>query len=269
MNELITNYPTTKIVVATKPLVDKLLQMNTRNRSVNKKGVQRIVEDIKKDRFMLTASGVGVSKTGFLLDGQHRLMAIAQSGYPKVSFVLTTGLEEESMQVIDTHSRRSIDAILNICFNETLLKGVSATIQSLLQFQCYVSNEHMFVNGQHIIAMEKRIDFLDRHKDQLTESVGLIQNYPSAVRAPFFVFYKHDPDLATEFASGLNTGANLDPQSPILRLREHCAKHKATTSAEKLALLKMTVAAITKFVNKEPCKLLRQQNNWSEFPYRF
>lgn len=269
MNELISQFPTTKIVVATKPLIDKLLSMNTRNRSVNKAAINRIVDDINKDRFMLTASGVGVSNTGILLDGQHRLMAIAQAGYPKVSFVLTTGLKEASMEVIDTHSKRGIDAIMNICFNEKLQKGVSATVAFLIATKGFHTNNTVFTFAAINPRIQENIQFLSDHKENITESVNLLSTFPAPVKAAFFVLYSLDKEKAVRFAAGLNTGANLPDLSPILKLKDYVSKSDGSSQVARTALFKTTACAITKYCNDQPVQILRQYNSWSELPYIF
>ena len=54
----------------------KYLANNPANRKINESVVRAMAEDMKAGRWMQTHQGIAISKTGRLLDGQHRLSAV-------------------------------------------------------------------------------------------------------------------------------------------------------------------------------------------------
>lgn len=68
-------------------MAQDLLSKNHYNRPINRIKVARMVNDIKSGRFEMTHQPIGVDEDGILVDGQHRLTAIAESGIPVDMFV--------------------------------------------------------------------------------------------------------------------------------------------------------------------------------------
>ena len=71
-----------KVVNVTKKLVDSLLAKNERNRPINAKRVASLVRAIKDGKWRNNGSTITLDGNGFIMDGQHRLAAIKQAGYP-------------------------------------------------------------------------------------------------------------------------------------------------------------------------------------------
>lgn len=82
MKEIKTNKVSIKVVKVTKKLVESLLAKNERNRKINKNEVEHILRDIKADNWMFNGDVIKIDKDGYLMDGQHRLTAIKEAGYP-------------------------------------------------------------------------------------------------------------------------------------------------------------------------------------------
>jgi len=61
-------------------MAKKWLENNGSNRRMRHTFVQYIIDEIKQGKWQLTHQGVAISKDGMLLDGQHRLQAIASLG---------------------------------------------------------------------------------------------------------------------------------------------------------------------------------------------
>ena len=62
---------------------------------------------MQRGEWITTHQGVAFTKSGRLLDGQHRLEAIAKFGQP-VLMLVTTGLDEGAFSVIDSGIKRNI-----------------------------------------------------------------------------------------------------------------------------------------------------------------
>lgn len=77
-----------------------ILTLNQQNRHVRKEDVARWVRDMKEGRWKETGGSICISKGMRLLDGQHRLISIHESGTTQV-YNIITGLDEEVYTVID------------------------------------------------------------------------------------------------------------------------------------------------------------------------
>lgn len=78
----------------------------SKNRPINSARVARYIEDMRAGRWKLTHQGVGISDGGVLVDGQHRLHAIMESG-TAVVMAVTVGVDEDSFTAIDTGGVRT------------------------------------------------------------------------------------------------------------------------------------------------------------------
>ncbi len=64
-----------------------LLKKNNKNRMISRDKVNAMINDIKAGRFELTHQPIAIAEDGELVDGQHRLTAVYESGVPVDMFV--------------------------------------------------------------------------------------------------------------------------------------------------------------------------------------
>lgn len=83
-----------------------LLALNTNNRDVREGTVKTYAAAMKRGEWSRTHQGIGISRTGRVLDGQHRLMAIVMSGVT-VDMMVATGLNDDVFKDLDGHAKRS------------------------------------------------------------------------------------------------------------------------------------------------------------------
>lgn len=86
---------------------EEILKFNTANRDIRKSVVRDLAAAMRRGEWKTTHQGISISKTHRLLDGQHRLLAIVESGITCLIQV-TTGQPDENFQEIDRHSRRTM-----------------------------------------------------------------------------------------------------------------------------------------------------------------
>jgi hypothetical protein len=109
--------PTVEIVTATPKLIKELRALDTRNRKRKKSHVDYLRKEIREGRYTLTNQGIGVTVSGYLCDGGHRLEAIELEGYPPVQFVLVRGLPDAAQKYVDQHAKRSMADTLTLFFD--------------------------------------------------------------------------------------------------------------------------------------------------------
>lgn len=237
------NKPYSEIKTATKQLVDALLAMNTNNRSLRTGTVKMYAEDIKSGKWMLTNQGIGITKSGVLADGQHRLEAIKSCGYPPVQLLIVHGLEESVQIAVDAHAKRSARDMLHFAFGYRVSRSAPAIGNIILK---YKQNKWFggFTNSQ---LMESIRDYADE--------IEIITNAPknaSFFAAPFLASFVMQlqirPDLRNEilaFMAKVETGEMLDKTMPEYHLRNYIAtstKMKGGGEMQKERLVKCTKA---------------------------
>jgi hypothetical protein len=70
----------TEQILLTPTGAEALLARNTANRKVRRSNVDMFVRKIKSGEWMLTHQGLAIAHDGTILDGQHRLIAIVETG---------------------------------------------------------------------------------------------------------------------------------------------------------------------------------------------
>jgi len=105
----------TRIANVTPDIAKAWLEKNTINRPLRRTVVDSLRQAYERGEHRLTHQGIAFAKTGELLDGQHRLSAIAQMprGFT-VPVMVTSGLPAEAFEAIDQGLKRSHSDVLRI-----------------------------------------------------------------------------------------------------------------------------------------------------------
>lgn len=91
----------------------ELLKLNTHNRSIRRGTIDRLRADIAGGRFLLNGDTIAISTDGVLLNGQHRLEAIA-AGKTPVEVIILKGVDPKAFSTIDGHRPRSLSDYMNV-----------------------------------------------------------------------------------------------------------------------------------------------------------
>lgn len=91
----------------TPELAEKMLGGNIGNRSKRRWWIEAIAAAIKRGEWQMTHQGVAFTKSGKLVDGQHRLEAIIEANQG-IWMLVVTGLEEDVFKVIDCGIKRTL-----------------------------------------------------------------------------------------------------------------------------------------------------------------
>lgn len=95
-------------IVTTPTIVEKLLDGNLRNRKLNAGHMKKLSVDIKNGRYIFNGQPIIRDADGYLRDGQHRLMAIREAGYPSLPILLVT-LKGSQSKIEEAYDRMDIN----------------------------------------------------------------------------------------------------------------------------------------------------------------
>jgi len=262
--ELISQEPKCQIVTASKWLVDSLLAMNIGNRKHKTTVSNRLTEDVRGDRFMLTASGIGVGRNGVLLDGQHRLYAIKAAGYPPVRFLLVTGLDPMSQSVVDRHTRRDLADALTIVMGSATSKQEVAVSRCLMAIKGATQKTGAFISRSYgeLSDSETAITLLAWRGDIAAVAAACGKDFRSPVVAALCVYHRGSPERAIELARQIRIGAELATDSPAFRLRAKLSSTSYSGASAALEYFRVTASACMAHYERRPVKQLKPADSW-------
>jgi hypothetical protein len=104
---IVSSVKVAKFATVTPALAAKWLKLNIDNRKQRGSYINDIAGAMRRGEWQATHQGIAFSKTGRLLDGQHRLEAIVKSDI-EVEVLVVVGLDESTFSVIDGGAKRSI-----------------------------------------------------------------------------------------------------------------------------------------------------------------
>ena len=142
----------------TPDIAKSYLTQNLVNRSVKRATVEKYVRALKRGTFKTTPSGIAFDTDGTLVDGQHRLLAIAVSGIPAVMNV-SRDVPKDAVEYIDRGTSRSIRDVLSINSRrnpgeESPVPVNQKLISALSQLAaCAAPNHKLRVGTDDIIAL--------------------------------------------------------------------------------------------------------------------
>lgn len=230
----------TKIVFITPEIALELLQKNTNNRNFKKANLAFVKNELTKDRWQTTHQPIGIDTNGQLIDGQHRLEAIAKT--KKSAWVrVTINCDPKTMNAVDTGRSRNNADMLQIGG----LEGSKSIAPVMRQYINYYRHSNVSWTGPEAIVTS--IDITDELK-KIEVDVLSIFSYAKKLNTKFsflpytpaatFMLLCEAKDIFapeyTEFFDQLVFGAGLPADSPVLTLRNRWlnAHHKMYSHSE-------------------------------------
>ena len=98
--------PTASFVTVTPDTARNWLSLNTKNRNLRKADLDRYKRDMLAGNWRLAGDPIRFGTNGALLDGQHRLTAIVETGVT-LPLLVIRGVQPEAQAVMDTGRRRT------------------------------------------------------------------------------------------------------------------------------------------------------------------
>ena len=249
------------IVVASEQLVDWLLSMNMNNRNVKKTHVDWIKKSIGEGNFVLTGQGISISKSGALIDGQHRLIAIRECGYPPVEFLVVTGLEDKAQMYIDQHAKRTVADMLRLTMNQS----VSNTMAAVGIFHIRLSEENGFSFSGVRPSLNEICDVISEHHETMAAVISALghQARVGTISALFHYALRAGLELAIELGEQIKTGESLCSDDPAYRLREFLIRNKPSGGSGQMREYALSVSTCISHFNREKKQMLRPATSWS------
>jgi hypothetical protein len=199
------------------------LARNSRNRAISSITVLRYRRDMLAGNWIYAADPVRFSETGALLDGQHRLNAIAGIDDPAFSIplLIVEGLPEETQLVMDQGRKRNPGQQLGLLGipNPNSLAS-AATFYLLWTSGILFKNSHLrkMISSPEVQTwVEANPEKVALHAE-LYPHVRKLDCGPRVLMGAAFRFFDIDPAATIQFVKSTADGAGLDSGDPRLAL---------------------------------------------------
>jgi hypothetical protein len=231
-----------ELEVITPEIAQQILSGNTDNRPAKPKHVKFLADQMRAGAWQVTGDPVKISASGRLLDGQHRLMAVVESGTTQNLYV-ARDCEEEIFSVLDTGRARSAGDVLATAGKKNS-NNLAATAKLLYLFE--KGTLSTMGQKQKIATHQTLLQYVNSH--DLDPSVLQAAMYYGRCRLLNFpewavlhyLLEQKEPQRGHAFLSQIMTGLNLTDGHPVylLRIRLQQARDGRFnfTAVERLAL---------------------------------
>ena len=207
-----------EVKTITPAMAEALLGTVKINRAVRQNHVLLLVMQMEAGKWHLNGQPIIISNKGNLLDGQHRMLAVALTG-KSIEMLVVEGVDEAAFETIDTGNSRTGQDVLSM--GNIPYPGVAAAASKFLwvlirEYTDNIKCPPTYINKIYprFPALNKWINFVGNKADK--------QLLPGSAMLVALVYLENIADeleLAEKFFAGVTTGAGLDKGSPILTLR--------------------------------------------------
>ena len=220
-----------QLITVTPEMATEWLDKMGANRKLNMSHADRLAEDIKRGDWHQTGDPIRFDRKGNLVDGQHRLQAIINSGRA-VELYVARNLDSKAMAVIDTGKARSIADVFQIRGVENGRK-LAAAIKQIF----YLDNDRMASSGPAISQMQA--DRTLKAHPYLPDAVAKVVEAPAIqphaqLAAVYCVAHEKHPRKADQWLAAVQKGESLRSGHPVYVLREKLLDMRGTGSTTQM-----------------------------------
>ncbi len=229
---------------------DWLTNCNTHNRPLSDAHVDYLAGEMKAGRWRLTHQGIAFSSNRVLLDGQHRLWAVALSGVT-VPMMVAVNEPPDVMEVLDTGKVRPVTHILTLTANMGLItKNIMGTLHAMFLRR---DSARRRSPGEERELLARHLDAVRFANEALSacKFPGVATAVTRGVLAR--AWYSADPERLREFAEALrNHRCGEDAGDPIRLLFDYLVKASSGHArASRQEAYNKTERALSAFLNGE------------------
>lgn len=229
---------------------------NVVNRRISQTYIDKLIRDMRVGEYHFTGDGPKFDTNGVLIDGQHRLLAIAQSGL-EVEMPVWFDLDPNVRAVIDTNRTR--DLVASMLFDKNL------RVTQRMGQACKAMSDPKWKSKA---SRQQDIDFFMRHLEALRWACSLHpKNIKRVSKSQLFAvlaraWYTHPKGRLEEFAAILadETRANGPDDSAAVRLRRAMIYNDTTATESRRALYASIEWSLDRFLKRRPTQRINMAN---------
>lgn len=237
--------PRAEWALVTPARAEEWLGKNLNNRNRRTQHVARIIRDMKNGNFLISGDTIKFDWDGRLIDGQHRLAAIIESGQ-SAWILIVRDLDPKVQGVLDANAKRSAYDALG--FNGVTESRIVISAMAQIAFTRESGKmTHSLDTGQFSATNSEVVDWFVQNPDaEWASKFGiriskLIGSTPSATAYAAMIFSRLSIEDCIEFfesAAEMRTTGDGDPRLTLLRTLERDRRNRGRlTNATQLSYL--------------------------------
>jgi hypothetical protein len=239
-------------MLVTSTMAKEWLRHNVGNRPLRRATVEVYLAEMKAGRWRQSTDAIGINTKGELVNGQHRLTAVMQSGVA-CWFSVSFDVEDGAKEVIDVGCARTVSDTLKMLYGVERARMITGAIRQLDDF---VHNRRLKLFVGHAVERLERYEPAFRWVTKALPAKRAISSSP--VVAALVYAHRTAPAEVEEFTTGLVSGLDLRAGSPIWVLRERLNKHGNGQYREgKHEMFLLVLDAISHYIQKKSCRSLK------------
>ena len=248
--------PVFKIVSVSPSLAAKWLEKNESNRNPSENHIRFLADEMTNGRWGVTPDAIAFNTKGVLINGQHRMFAVARSGVTS-QFAVMEGVEDHMKEFLDLGRARSIPDMLKMIYGVDRARLITGALRIMDDF---VDDRRIKLSVGH--ALEQIARYKPAFDWLVADLPGSNQFVISPIVAALALAHRSSPTGVEEFARRLLTGTDLAPESPALKFREyvHGRRGLFRTREDKRECFVLCLVAVNKHIKGGRIKLLRRQD---------
>jgi hypothetical protein len=199
-------------------LANKWLKRRARNRKVVEFHAKELMADMKEGNWVFNGIPLCFNQEDELIEGQHRLEAVAQTGITQ-TFVVIWGIEQAAFDTYDLHRRRSTVDYLSMD-NIHYAPQLAAASRYLTQFV-----RHGNFYSKEPATHKEKMETIEKYPD-LTNFVAAyareklpIKISPAILSTCHIIFKWKNAAAADEYMDGVVMGENIRKGDPRYAVR--------------------------------------------------
>jgi hypothetical protein len=221
----------------------EILEKNPRNRSLRPDYVRQLAGAMRRGEWVVNGEPIQIATDSTLLNGQHRLSAVVESG-ATVSMLVVRGLPANAQKTMDVGTRRTLSDVLAL-HGERDTTNLAAVLGLLHRYR---SGARLDYASRTAPTVSEALELLRREpkvRDTLLEARHVFRETHMRVSITgllLYLFEETDPGNGQKFFDALCDPRGEEPGSPVLKLLSHLER---VSSERKYRTPTMILSAMT------------------------
>ena len=205
----------------TPPMAKEWLKKNERNRPLRRTIVSSYADAMRSREWKLNYDPIRFNGDGGLIDGQHRLAAVVESGV-SINSLVVRGMSDETFSTFDQGLRRTVSDIMALS-GEQYYAALGSALRWMWLIKSGKKGRIRAVLAEKILAdnpgLRESLKFVVQEGFNALWSAGTAATL-------YYLMSQKDKKLATDFFHRLGSGEDLKKGEPLWHLRNSLLRNR-------------------------------------------